>query len=107
MVVHKAQRDRGGLSTLLSELTSSSEISPFAAWEEGFRKAADGAQYSSSLVKGLLVLAHFAGGELVSITDLAARLKMTPSTTHRYLYTLFMLGLVEQDPATRKYRLAS
>jgi DNA-binding IclR family transcriptional regulator len=31
---------------------------------------------------------------------------MNPSTTHRYLATLVAVGLLEQDPHTREYRLA-
>jgi DNA-binding IclR family transcriptional regulator len=39
------------------------------------------------------------------VTDLAGRLEMSPSTTHRYLTTLLAVGLIEQDPRTRRYRV--
>ena len=57
-------------------------------------------------MKGLLLLAHLASGEPTSIKNLADELAMGPSTTHRYMHTLLILGLIEQDPKTRKYRLA-
>jgi DNA-binding IclR family transcriptional regulator len=30
---------------------------------------------------------------------------MSPSTTHRYMTTLLAVGLLEQDPRTRRYRV--
>ena len=61
---------------------------------------------SRSLLLGLLVLACFPtdGGGL-AVTDVAVRLGLSPSTTHRYMTTLVAFGLLVQDPATRKYRL--
>jgi DNA-binding IclR family transcriptional regulator len=32
---------------------------------------------------------------------------MSPSTTHRYLSTLLAVGLLEQDPRTRRYQVAT
>jgi DNA-binding IclR family transcriptional regulator len=32
---------------------------------------------------------------------------MSPSTAHRYAFTLVELGLLERSPTTRKYRLPS
>lgn len=62
---------------------------------------------SRSLVRGLAVLEQLraAGGER-GIVELAASLRLSPSTTHRYALTLVELGLVERCPRTRKYRLA-
>jgi DNA-binding IclR family transcriptional regulator len=31
---------------------------------------------------------------------------MSPSTTHRYISTLLAVGLLEQDPRSRRYQLA-
>jgi DNA-binding MarR family transcriptional regulator len=62
---------------------------------------------SRSLLYGLLVLACFPddGGDL-GITELAQRLGMNASTTHRYASTLLKAGLLARDPDTRRYRLA-
>jgi DNA-binding transcriptional ArsR family regulator len=61
---------------------------------------------SRSLLLGLLVLACFPtdGGGL-AVTDVAVRLDLSPSTTHRYMTTLLAAGLLEQDPRSRRYRL--
>lgn len=82
------------------------EIPPIHVWEQRGREAGGTSQVSSSLVKGLLVLAALSDGEPTSVTDLATALEMKPSTTHRYMNTLLTLGLLQQDPKTRLYRLA-
>ncbi len=65
------------------------------------------ASVSSSLVAGLLVLAAFPrDGSLVGNAELARALGMNSTTCHRYIGTLLVAGLVERDPAARKYRLA-
>lgn len=62
---------------------------------------------SRSLMLGLLVFAAMPrDGAALAVTDMAAKLDMSPSTTHRYMTTLLALGLLEQDPRTRRYRLA-
>jgi hypothetical protein len=61
---------------------------------------------SRSLVRGLSILTCFGpDGEARGIVDIAGDLGMSPSTTHRYAYTLVELGLLERCPKTRKYRL--
>jgi IclR helix-turn-helix domain len=61
---------------------------------------------SRSLVRGLSVLTCFGpDGEARGIVDIAGDLDMSPSTAHRYAYTLVELGLLERCPRTRKYRL--
>ena len=63
---------------------------------------------SRSLLAGLLVLSCFpADGDYLGIAELARMLRMNTSTTHRYVTTLLAVGLLERDPATRRYRLAS
>src|SRR4029077_5640498 len=63
---------------------------------------------SRSLLSGLLVLSCFpSDGEYLGIAELARMLDMNTSTTHRYVTTLLAVGLLERDPSTRKYRLAS
>jgi hypothetical protein len=62
---------------------------------------------SRSLLAGLLMLASLpADGTFVSNAEIARRLDMNPSTTHRYVSTLRAVGLVERDPSSRRYRLA-
>jgi DNA-binding MarR family transcriptional regulator len=91
---------------LLAGLVAREEIPPFPHWEARYRKDVRGGQFSLSTLKAMLVLAHLADGEQLGIIDLATRLQMGSSAIHRYLGTLQILGLVEQDPKTRKYWLA-
>ena len=61
---------------------------------------------SRSLLLGVKVLAVLArDGGWVALSALAARLDMSKTTAHRYVNTLVEVGLVEQDPDTRRYRL--
>jgi IclR helix-turn-helix domain len=61
---------------------------------------------SRSLLLGLLVLACFPkDGGALAVTDVAASLGLSPSTTHRYMTTLLAVGLLEQDPRSRRYRV--
>src|SRR6476646_7938118 len=61
---------------------------------------------SQSLERGLAILAEFkpATPEL-GISDLARSLGLSRSTSHRYVATLARLGYLQQNGATRKYRL--
>lgn len=62
-------------------------------------------RFSQSLERGLAILACFTAERPVrGIADLADELRMSRSTTHRYVVTLVALGYLEQD-AQRKYRL--
>ena len=49
----------------------------------------------------LLALAEMPAA--ASLSDLAARVRITPSKAHRYLASFMRLGLVEQDAATGRY----
>jgi hypothetical protein len=64
-------------------------------------------RFSRSLLLGLMVLSCFvaADGEL-GVAEVAEMLRMENSTTHRYMTTLLAVGLLEQDPSSRRYRLA-
>ncbi len=42
----------------------------------------------------------------MEMTELAARLQSSPSTTHRYLQTWLVVGIVVQNPGSRRYRRA-
>src|ERR1700744_799569 len=66
----------------------------------------DDSASSQSLERGLAILGTFSPDRpALGISELAQRLGLTRSTTHRYVATLARLGYLEQDPATRKYRL--
>jgi DNA-binding MarR family transcriptional regulator len=60
---------------------------------------------SRSTVRALMVLAAFGRfDEPRELTEVARELDLSPSTTHRYVRTWFALGLLNQDPASRRYR---
>lgn len=62
--------------------------------------------YSQSLERGLAVLSTFTPDRpALGISELARKLNLTRSTTHRYAATLAALGYLHQDDSTRKYRL--
>ena len=64
------------------------------------------AGFSQSIDRGLAILASFrSGSPLLGVSELARGLGLRISTTHRYVATLAELGYLEQDRATRKYRL--
>ena len=61
---------------------------------------------SQSLERGLAILLSFREARpSLGIADLARELGLSRSTTHRYVSTLATLGYLQQDEATRKYRL--
>jgi len=102
--VDRVMREAGapnGVSALARGV--SGDLSSLAA---KFRTLADSPRMSRSLLLGLLVLASFpADGSSLAVSDLAGRLGMSPSTTHRYMSTLLAVGLLEQEPRTRRYRI--
>jgi IclR family pca regulon transcriptional regulator len=60
---------------------------------------------SKSLIKGLAILSAFSSSRpVLGIAELADRLQMSRSTTHRYACTLVALGYLEQD-SRRRYQL--
>lgn len=68
---------------------------------------AGGPRLSRSLLRGLALLARFGPDRAErGVVELAAELRMSPSTAHRYVLTLVEAGLLEQVPGSRKYRLA-
>jgi hypothetical protein len=63
---------------------------------------------SRSLLVGLVVLVSFpADGTERGIKEVARELDLPTSTIHRYAHTLLAVGLLEQDPRTRRYRRSS
>src|SRR3954467_99139 len=62
--------------------------------------------YSQSLERGLAILSAFGSGRpLLGGSELGRDLRLSRSTTHRYVSTLAALGYLQQDAETRKYRL--
>ncbi|HLL92042.1 MAG TPA: helix-turn-helix domain-containing protein [Solirubrobacteraceae bacterium] len=92
--------DGGNMSVLLSGLK---DIHAVLAREP---RQLEDSRLSRSLLAGLLMLASFpSDGSYLGNAEIARLLDMNPSTTHRYVSTLVAVGLLERDPATRRYRL--
>ncbi len=107
-MVLRAADASGAPSTLLSGLDADAG-SPLSASVDELLKLADADErrLSRSLLSGLLVLACFPlDGTQLGVAQLARRLEMSPSATHRYISTLVAAELLERDPQTRRYRLA-
>ena len=67
----------------------------------------DDPRYSRSTLRALTVLGAFTkDGIERDLKHVAEEVELSPSTTHRYISTWVMLGLLEQDPASRRYRRA-
>jgi hypothetical protein len=101
-VVRKASAN-GTMSVLLSALRDPDwSLRPGSAPEQ-----MSDPRLSQSLLSGLVLLSCFPlDGSHLGIVELSRMLNATTSTTHRYVTTLMAVGLLERDPATRKYRLA-
>jgi DNA-binding MarR family transcriptional regulator len=88
-----------GVSSVLSGLADRGLASNYRALSASPR-------LSRSLLLGLLVFACFpTDGDALAVTDVAQRLGLSPSTTHRYMTTLLAVGLLEQDARSRRYRV--
>jgi DNA-binding IclR family transcriptional regulator len=60
---------------------------------------------SRSTLRALLVLAAFdRNDEPRELSEVARQLDLSPSTVHRYISTWIALGLLHQDPVSRRYR---
>jgi IclR-like helix-turn-helix domain-containing protein len=91
----------GNMSVLLSGLKDIREVLVREP------RQLEDSRLSRSLLAGLLMLASFpSDGGYLGNAEIARLLDMNPSTTHRYVSTLVAVGLLERDPATRRYRLA-
>jgi IclR family pca regulon transcriptional regulator len=70
------------------------------------RAATTGSAYSQSLERGLAILSAFRSGRpLLGVSEIGREIGLGRSTTHRYVATLATLGYLQQDVATKKYRL--
>jgi DNA-binding MarR family transcriptional regulator len=91
--------NQDGIAAILRGLAERGLTSSYAA-------LASSPRLSRSLLLGLLVLACFpTDGDPLAVTDVATRLGLSPSTTHRYMTTLLAAGLLEQDPRSRRYHI--
>jgi DNA-binding MarR family transcriptional regulator len=91
--------DQDGIAAILRGLAERGLTSNYQA-------LASSPRLSRSLLLGLLVLACFpTDGDALAVTDVATRLGLSPSTTHRYMTTLLAAGLLEQDPRSRRYHV--
>jgi hypothetical protein len=98
--VVRGAAEGGNMSVLLSGLKDVREV-----LSQEPRQMED-SRLSRSLLAGLLMLACFpTDGTFLGNAEIARMLDMNPSTTHRYVSTLVAVGLIERDPATRRYRL--
>lgn len=65
------------------------------------------ARLSNSALRAVLILGSFPyDGTERTLAEVADELGVSRSTTHRYLATWMAIGLLEQDPRTRRYRRA-
>lgn len=60
---------------------------------------------SQNVIVSLLVLSSLHGGER-RVTDIADDLGISRATAVRYLKTWVAVGILEQDPSSRRYRVA-
>ena len=75
------------------------------AAQRALNQALSDPQLSQSLLRGLTILSCYGPQRpWRAIVDLAKELEMSPSTTHRYVNTLRVVGLLEQHSRTREYR---
>ena len=69
-------------------------------------ETASASGHSQSLERGLAILSSFSSlRPLLGVSELSREVGLSRSTTHRYVATLTALGYLQQDPATRRYRL--
>jgi uncharacterized membrane protein YccC len=61
--------------------------------------------YSRATLRSLLVLSAFPpDGSERELTHIARELRMSPSAAHRHIRTWVAVGLLTQDPDSRRYR---
>jgi hypothetical protein len=93
------------VAALLSGLMADVPVSRVGLEERYGSQLKDG-RLSVSLVRGFLVLACFLPHSVErGISEISDKLELNVSTTHRYVATLVVLRVLEQNAATKKYRL--
>jgi hypothetical protein len=102
--VAQVVRSTSGNSALTASLAGLSEP---GSLRESVTRLREDRRYSRSFLSGLLVLGAFPeDGSERELTQVAAELTSPASTTHRYIGTWMAVGLLEQDPTSRRYRRA-
>jgi hypothetical protein len=104
-ILHAAGGGETELSSLLDgSVMTADRVLALETWEGRYRRELETGSASSSLLRGLLILACFPrDGARRSVHWVAEHTGMEMSTTHRYIRTLLLLGFLEQDPKTRAY----
>jgi hypothetical protein len=96
----------GTMSVLLTAINGPEWVLAFDA-ESWPPAQMEDPRLSRSLLLGLMMLSCFSVVENdLGVAEVAGMLRMSQSTTHRYMSTLLAVGLLEQDPSTRRYRIA-
>jgi response regulator of citrate/malate metabolism len=91
----KAKSHAFSLQATLTDLPSAARVI----------EATHGEGLSRSTLRSLLVLAAFPDdGSYRALVEVAKEVGYNASTTHRYLSTWIAVGLLEQDPRSRRYR---
>ncbi len=100
--VRQVLREASGRTSLASVLP---EVGGLEVLRSVVLSLKDDATCSRSTLRALLVLAAFpADGSERELSDVARQLGLSPSTTHRYIGTWMAVGMLEQDPRSRRYR---
>jgi hypothetical protein len=98
-VVHESA-DAGPLERILAGLDSMEELRRVVLALLG-----QGHKYSRSALRSLLVLTALPlDGTECELTEIADATGLATSSLHRYLKTWKAVGIVEQDPQSRRYR---
>lgn len=98
-IIGKAAEDDGLLGLLGSRLKGRGVRVPSTSMDD--------VRFSRSLLRALMVLAAYPeDGSARSVSEVAKQLGMGVSTAHRYTATFAEVGVLERDPASRRYRLA-
>jgi IclR helix-turn-helix domain len=101
-VVRETSHERKGVISLLPTLND------LRCAAEVVDAHAGAGKVSRSVLRALLVLAAFPlDGTYRPLIDVSKEVGYNPSTAHRYASTWLAIGLLEQDPKSRKYRRAT
>ena len=99
--VTRAAADGGGVLLALLTRQTGPEAAAFAA-----QSSAELGPISRSTLRAVLVLRAFpTDGSYLTLAEVAQAVGMSPSTTHRYVTTWVVVGVLEQEAVTRRYRV--